>query len=79
MINWFQFCFNFALRFDLRRYTVVPDTEEERVRARAARVVRIQAAAPGWLNAHGLRHDFYTQPIESGAMLLDKPGWGGAG
>ena len=49
--------------------------EEARLSLRAARAVRAQAKQPGWLNAHGLRRDFYTEKL-TGSKLIDRPGWG---
>jgi hypothetical protein len=49
--------------------------EEAGLRGRAARAVRSQAKQPGWLNAHGLSHDYYTEKL-TGSRLFDKPGWG---
>lgn len=53
--------------------------EDASLRARAAEAVRAQAKQPGWLNAHGLRHDFYVEKLHAGpaAELIDRPGWGG--
>jgi hypothetical protein len=54
MISCFQFCYNFSLKFNLRRYTVVLAERQAQSRRRGAPAVRVKSEEEAEEEGQGL-------------------------